>query len=187
MRVYIIRHGESETNKESRWTGWLDVTLTEKGIDDARRAGRLLSDVEFDKLYSSDLVRAKMTLETALPSQDYEISTALREVNVGSIAGKPIVPFTDEEKKSMSVMGYATFDGETREEFRGRVESFMKMLEKSGYRTVGIFCHAGWQKEFLRLVLGVGLQTNKVRCKNCTVAIFDFNESNWMLHSWINL
>ena len=42
MRVYVIRHGESETNKAKKWTGWLDVHLTDKGKDDANKAGNFL-------------------------------------------------------------------------------------------------------------------------------------------------
>ena len=187
MRVYIVRHGESETNKAHRWTGWLDVPLTEKGIEDAAKAGSLLADVKFDKLYSSDLVRAKKTLETALPGREYETSHLLREVSVGNIAGKPIIAFTDEEKALMVVKGYAAFGGETKEEFRGRVEGFMKMLEGSGEETVGIFCHAGWQRTFLDLVIGMSLPRKNVQCNNCTVAIFEYENGTWSLHSWMNI
>ena len=187
MRVYVVRHGESETNKAHRWTGWLDVPLTEKGIEDAAKAGSLLAGVQFDKLYSSDLIRAKKTLETALPGQEYETSPLLREVNVGNISGKPILPFTEEEKALMAVKGYAAFDGETKEEFRGRVGGFMKRLEECGEQTVGIFCHGGWQRTFLDLVVGVNLPRPNVRCDNCTVSVFDYENGTWMLHSWINV
>ena len=187
MRVYVIRHGESETNKSHFWTGWLDVALTEKGIEDAKKAGKLLSGVQFDKLYSSDLVRAKRTLENALPGQKYETSTMLREVNVGNIAGKPIIPFTEEEKALMAIKGYAAFDGETKEEFRRRVEGFMKKLEESDDQTVGVFCHAGWQRTFLDLVVGITLPRDRIMCMNCTVSVFEYENGKWMLHSWINV
>ena len=55
MYVYVIRHGESETNKAKKWTGWLDVHLTDKGKDDAKKAGNFLKRISFDKiLYLSD-------------------------------------------------------------------------------------------------------------------------------------
>jgi broad specificity phosphatase PhoE len=187
MRVYVVRHGESETNKAHCWTGWLDVPLTEKGIEDATKAGSLLVGVKFDKLYSSDLARATKTLETALPTQKYETSHLLREVNVGNIAGKPMIPFTEEEKALMAVTGYAAFGGETKEEFRGRVEAFMKKLEDSSDKTVGVFCHAGWQRTFLDLVIGVNLPRKSVQCNNCTVGIFEYENGQWSLHSWINV
>ena len=67
MRVYVIRHGESETNLSKHWTGWMDVSLTEKGYEDARGAGRIIGDVTFDRIFSSDLHRAKETAMTAIP------------------------------------------------------------------------------------------------------------------------
>ena len=41
-KIVLLRHGESAWNKENRFTGWTDVDLTEKGIEEARRAGDLL-------------------------------------------------------------------------------------------------------------------------------------------------
>lgn len=42
MKVYVVRHGESETNHMKKWTGWFDAPLTEKGRDDARGQGNFL-------------------------------------------------------------------------------------------------------------------------------------------------
>ena len=58
MKLYIVRHGESETNRKGLWTGWLDVALTDKGIADAERVRDTLRGIKFDKVYSSDLQRA---------------------------------------------------------------------------------------------------------------------------------
>ena len=187
MKVYIVRHGQSINNRDKLWSGWMDIPLTEKGVTDAQKAGKVLSGVVFDKIYSSDLIRARQTLETALPGCDYETSPMLREVATGDITGKPILPFTDEELRQMSEKGYAAFGGETREEFRGRVEGFMQKLEKSEFETVAIFSHAGWLRTFLNLVIGVNLPRDSVRCKNCTVGIFEYEKGQWSLHSWINV
>jgi hypothetical protein len=111
MKVYIVRHGQSINNRDKLWSGWMDIPLTEKGVTDAQKAGKVLSGVEFDKIYSSDLIRARQTLETAIPDCDYETSPMLREVATGDITGKPIVPFTDEERLMMSEKGYAAFGG----------------------------------------------------------------------------
>ena len=68
MKVFMVRHGESETNRNGLWTGWLDVSLTEKGREEALQVGKMLSKINFDKIYVSDLSRAKVTAEIALPS-----------------------------------------------------------------------------------------------------------------------
>ena len=71
MKVYVVRHGESETNKIRHWTGWLDVALTEKGQNDALFARSVLENVHFDKVYTSDLIRAMQTAEIAIPGCCY--------------------------------------------------------------------------------------------------------------------
>lgn len=187
MKVYIVRHGQSVNNRDKLWSGWMDIPLTEKGVTDAKKARKVLAGVEFDKVYSSDLIRARKTLETALPGCEYETSPMLREVDAGNIAGKPIIPFTEEEKRLMNEKGYAAFGGETNEEFTDRVRGFMKKLEECDFENVAIFSHAGWLRRFLDLVIGVSLPRESVRCKNCTVGVFEYENGIWRLHSWINV
>ena len=71
-KLVLMRHGESTWNLENRLTGWKDVDLTEKGVDDARRAGRLLkaNGVDFDLAYTSLLTRAIRTLWLAQEEMD---------------------------------------------------------------------------------------------------------------------
>ena len=66
--LVLLRHGESEWNLENRFTGWTDVDLTPKGVDEARTAGRLLKadGYHFDVAYTSYLKRANRTLALAL-------------------------------------------------------------------------------------------------------------------------
>jgi len=67
-KIVVLRHGESIGNKENRFTGWTDVDLTPKGIEEARNAGKLLRDngFTFDIAYTSVLKRAIRTLWIAL-------------------------------------------------------------------------------------------------------------------------
>ena len=66
--LVLLRHGESDWNKENRFTGWTDVDLSEKGIEEAREAGRMLKKegFEFDIAFTSFLKRATRTLSIAL-------------------------------------------------------------------------------------------------------------------------
>lgn len=187
MKVFVIRHGESETNKNGLWTGWLDASLTEKGKAEAEQVGRLLSKVNFDKIYASDLSRAKATAEIALPACEYETVVGLREINVGSIAGKPLSSVKDSDKEQLRKDGYRIFGGESREEFGNRVMAFMKRLEGQSGENIAVFSHAGFLRKALDTVLGVDVPRNKMLCKNCAVAVFEYSDHTWMLHSWINL
>lgn len=71
-KLVLIRHGESQWNKENRFTGWKDVDLSEKGVGEAHAAGRLLRDegFTFDEAYTSVLKRAIRTLWIILDEMD---------------------------------------------------------------------------------------------------------------------
>ena len=71
-KLVLMRHGESTWNLENRFTGWKDVDLTEKGVIEAGRAGRLLRDegFDFDLAYTSVLTRAIRTLWLAQEEMD---------------------------------------------------------------------------------------------------------------------
>lgn len=71
-QLVLIRHGESLWNKENRFTGWVDVDLSEKGRAEAARAGQLLKEggFKFDVAYTSVLKRAIRTLWLAMDSMD---------------------------------------------------------------------------------------------------------------------
>jgi 2,3-bisphosphoglycerate-dependent phosphoglycerate mutase len=62
----LVRHGQSLWNLENRFTGWVDVPLTEKGRAEARHAGELLRDCAFEVAYTSALSRAQETLAIIL-------------------------------------------------------------------------------------------------------------------------
>jgi 2,3-bisphosphoglycerate-dependent phosphoglycerate mutase len=71
-KVILLRHGESTWNKENRFTGWTDVDLTDKGIEEAKSAATLLKEggYEFDIAYTSVLKRAIRTLWLVMDGMD---------------------------------------------------------------------------------------------------------------------
>lgn len=187
MRVYVIRHGESETNCKKLWTGWSDVHLTDKGKEDAKTAKDFLKQISFDKIFASDLVRAVETAKIALPDCSYETAPCLREIDVGTLAGKPLSVLSDEQRERIAQYGYIDFDGETIAHFRSRIRQVMNELEALNCETVALFTHAGWMRGMLDAVLGTYLPRKHIQCNNCAVAIFEYTNENWQLHSWINL
>jgi len=92
--LVLVRHGQSEWNKLNLFTGWRDVDLTEKGIEEARQAGALLKaeGIRFDLGFTSALIRAQRTLDlileeigqTGLPVVKDQ---ALNERDYGDLAG----------------------------------------------------------------------------------------------------
>ncbi|MCH4172705.1 MAG: 2,3-diphosphoglycerate-dependent phosphoglycerate mutase [Lactobacillus sp.] len=67
-KLVLIRHGQSEWNLSNQFTGWVDVDLSEKGVEEAKHAGDLIkaAGLEFDQAYTSVLTRAIKTLHYAL-------------------------------------------------------------------------------------------------------------------------
>ena len=93
-KIVLLRHGESTWNKENRFTGWTDVDLTEKGVEEAKKAGNLLKEkgFVFDKAYTSYLKRAIKTLNNVLDTMDQdwipvEKSWRLNEKHYGDLQG----------------------------------------------------------------------------------------------------
>jgi 2,3-bisphosphoglycerate-dependent phosphoglycerate mutase len=93
-RLVLIRHGESEWNKENRFTGWIDIGLSEKGVREAVEAARLLRDsgYTFDVAFTSVLKRAIKTLWIVLEEMDLmwipvHQSWRLNERHYGALQG----------------------------------------------------------------------------------------------------
>lgn len=186
MRVYVVRHGESQTNYNKKWTGWLDASLTDKGKDDAKQAGKLLNTITFDKVFTSDLCRAIDTAKIAIPGCQYETSALVREINVGKLAGTPLNSITQKEREHTNQNGYADYGGEERTEFIERICQFMKKLEALECENIAVFSHGGWVCGMLDIVIGHHVPRKRVCCNNCTIAIFEYTNETWKLHSWIN-
>jgi 2,3-bisphosphoglycerate-dependent phosphoglycerate mutase len=93
-KIVLVRHGESAWNKENRFTGWTDVDLSEKGIEEVRKAGQILKKegYHFDMAFTSVLKRAIRTLWIILDELDelwipVQRSWRLNERHYGALQG----------------------------------------------------------------------------------------------------
>ena len=90
--LILLRHGQSLWNLQNRFTGWVDVDLSEQGIQEAQQAGEKLKNTKVDRLYTSVLMRAEKTaaiaLECAGQSEVPKIrDAALNERHYGALQG----------------------------------------------------------------------------------------------------
>lgn len=92
--LVLVRHGESQWNLENRFTGWVDVPLSEKGVREAKSAGERLKkeNIRFDEAFTSVLARAQNTLKLILEclgqsSIPVEKDQALNERHYGDLQG----------------------------------------------------------------------------------------------------
>jgi 2,3-bisphosphoglycerate-dependent phosphoglycerate mutase len=89
--LVLLRHGESQWNRENRFTGFTDVDLNETGVIEARQAGKTLRGIKFDKVYTSTLKRAWRTAELVLAEAGQAMQMTkhddLRERDYGDLTG----------------------------------------------------------------------------------------------------
>ncbi len=91
-QLILLRHGESQWNLENRFTGWVDVPLSKKGVEEAQQAGAKLKGYKFDRAFTSVLKRAIDTLNIVLDiigqkNLPTEFDQALNERHYGDLQG----------------------------------------------------------------------------------------------------
>lgn len=88
IELILIRHGETEYNREDRFLGYTDIGINETGREQAERLKEILAGEEIDKVYCSDLKRCRETAEIIEFKRDIKFSENLREMNFGEWEGK---------------------------------------------------------------------------------------------------
>ena len=82
--LFLLRHGKSVWNKLNLFTGWVNIPLAEEGVEEALKAGEELKEYRFDALFTSELIRAQMTVLLALSKNTYgQIPVLYREGEAG--------------------------------------------------------------------------------------------------------
>jgi alpha-ribazole phosphatase len=87
MRLILIRHGETDYSLARRYCGFSDPPLNEEGIRQSRQLAARLTGMRIDRVYSSDLVRARQTAEIIFPKDSIESTADWREMNFGLFEG----------------------------------------------------------------------------------------------------
>jgi probable phosphoglycerate mutase len=137
--LWLVRHGETPASRGRTLAGWVDVPLTEHGEDQAAALRPLLAGERFDGVWSSDLQRAVATarLGWGEPRQD----ARLREMGFGSFEGRPWEALDPRFQEALARFeGFAAPDGESFEDLRARVLSFLDGLPPGRHL---VFTHGG--------------------------------------------
>lgn len=91
LTIYVVRHGETQLNADKKLRGWVDVALNEQGHEEAIAVAKALKGVKLNKMYVSDLRRAKQTaraISVMQPHCKVNITDLLRPINFGEWNGK---------------------------------------------------------------------------------------------------
>ena len=192
MKVYFIRHGQTTCNAAGWHQGWGPIGLTEKGFAQARETKRLISDIHFDKIYSSDLLRTKQTAEVIFTDEfragRIHFDADLREIDTGVFYKKafsdlyPI--YGDEYKRRRQDMDYGIYGGDSSRAIRTRVENFLNRIEADAdLDRIAVVAHGGVILAAANIILGVPPELPigriPIHVANCSVSVFGYEKGSW--------
>ena len=145
LELWLIRHGETNGNRAGSIHGQTDSELSELGIAQAHKLACRLKHETFDGVYSSDLQRARITAEIALPNANIHFDVRLREIHFGILENKNWSTLSAEEMAMASerreyLDDYRLPGGETNADVRTRIGSFIRDMPDGKY---AVFCHGG--------------------------------------------
>jgi broad specificity phosphatase PhoE len=136
--LLLARHGETDWNREGRWQGHANVSLNERGREQARTLAQRLADVPIDIIYASDLARAHETALIVAEQKRMPVTTdaGLREIDVGRWSG--LTP----DEIARCFPGMETHDGETSDQHLARtVDAFTRIAAAHVEQKILIVSH----------------------------------------------
>jgi broad specificity phosphatase PhoE len=185
VRYWLVRHGETASNREGMFQGHLDVQLSDRGEDQARRLGRQLRGVAFDAVYASDLQRAARTAELITDGRvPIVLDPDLREMHYGVLQG---VRYRDAAEAlrehglaeawasgEVQRRGLAVPGGESLRRLRARSQRFLRRLEREyppeEDHDVLIVAHGGKLSVLTTILLGLPSHSRyALRFANCSL------------------
>lgn len=127
--IYIVRHGQTEWNLQDILQGQLDSALTEQGLQQAKDLVERLEGVEFDAIFSSDLLRAQRTAETVALEKKLAVKTSelLRERNWGRYDGKKAQLFREECRELIEKFHKLSKEEQWKFKYFEEIESFAEI------------------------------------------------------------
>lgn len=174
MKLFFVRHGQTQFNKDGLITGHIDEPLIEEGFKEAEATMEEM-DANYAEIYSSDLLRCRQTAEILNKKLNLEIKydKRLRERDFGSIAGKKFEdtdPTGELRKRDLScIYDYRQYGGESVEDVKNRLFSFINELKNKEGRIL-IVTHGG----VIRLLHHTVNNQKQDHVKNSSIHEFEF-------------
>lgn len=189
-RITVIRHGQSEGNISKVICGHYDTPLTDVGREQARLTGIHLFGKKVDRIYSSDLVRAKETAEIIAKQigMRVDVDARLRERSCGIFDGKPVADALKHplwegfiSKPHVNVEG-----GETIGQIYTRAKDFLELISRQHKdENVILVTHGGWLWVCVPAVLGVSIDSyyGFIGMDNCSLTNVVYDNGSFVLES----
>jgi alpha-ribazole phosphatase len=192
MNLYIIRHGQTESNLQRRYLGSFEAELSSQGINEIKKAKKFVKHLSFDKVFSSERKRAIESAKILVDNQivcDYRMN----ERDFGIFDNKTYDEICDKyplEQRAWEKnwIDYRIPGGESVAEAYNRVVQFIKMIEKENYENCLVVTHGGIIRLIYCYILGGDLNNFwKFASKNGNISIVKFQYNNWYIDSIMQL
>ena len=160
MKITLVRHSEVIKEYQGKYNGHIDISLSLKGINDAKELAQKLKDKEFDKVYCSDLLRAKETLNELNLDIKPIYTKELREKSWGEHEGKS---FNEIQTEGIEYINFeqwiSALDGEDFSLYKQRVQKyFYETIFKEDAKNILIVTHSGVIKTLLSITKDISLE-----------------------------
>jgi len=187
MEIFLIRHGETVDNKEGRYRGWTESSLSPEGKLQAELVAKALEDWKIDKLYSSDLERALHTAQAIGQRCRLEPVTSplLREINFGIFEGMTYEEIISSYEDKLFAWLDNPFEksppeGEDLGTVCRRMQSFVDQLNHNNSSAkVALVCHGGIIRTWLFNLLNWGKEEFwNLSVANASISLVSYTAGN---------
>ena len=160
MKITLVRHSEVIKEYQGKYNGHIDISLSEKGKSDAKELAKKLQNIWFDKIYCSDLVRARETLTAFNYVCEPIYTKELREKSWGKHEGKS---FKEIQAEGIEYINFeqwiSALDGEDFSLYKQRVQKyFYETIFKEDAKNILVVTHSGVIKTLLSLVNNISIE-----------------------------
>jgi len=192
-RIFLIRHGQTDSNSGKMFQGQMDTLLNPLGIDQSRQMAEYMKKYKLDSIYCSSMLRARMTAAPLAMAQNlaYKPMELLKEISFGDWEGVSFLQLHTEHPVEMATFlerpgDFTPPNGETFAEAQERcIKALELILAKEGHnKNIAIVAHGGIIRLFVCYFLGIPLNNLwKMAIRNVSVSIVNDWEGNFMVEN----
>ena len=191
-KIILVRHGETNMNRDNLYHGILDPVLNETGIKQAEKAYNIIKNISYDKIFSSPLKRAYETAKILnYKKLDIELSDKIKELNFGIFEGLSYEEISHKypyelKESTKNWKNYNFKTGESPCELQKRSVQFINSLDKD--LNYLIVTHWGVICTILSYYFSYNLNAYwKFKIDNCGIVIIEFTKDNFPILAGFNI
>lgn len=184
MKLYLIRHAQTDWNAEARYVSWSDRDLSDEGVRQVEALRERFGGEKIDAVYSSPSKRALRTSCVLARTNGVEVLDELREIDFGDWEGMtygeidaryPIFREWVDSPSKTQIPG-----GEAWEDFIERVGRCADHIMNRPFESIAVVSHAGWLKAMLMSVLWIQKPVfSRLQLDHCGITVVEIHGENW--------